>query len=368
MEAGKKPSTDVDMKPAKFPPTLDVQKEVKVGAHLGEAPPKEGKKRKRLSFDEVSNIALEGIGDGPLKTCKAVEVAAKKLKLDGKVELWNYVGELKDAAAVNNTVAKIWRLNGETMHHMWRTSPDHVLESFKYVDLTLAKEWLEGKHATHVLILSGDGGLGKTSLGEAMLSRICPDGFWFVDDPDDFRELEGLLEEGQGILIDEITLHKYEPNAIKKLFDVVKARRVKCRHFNATKPKRCPIILCTNSKKSAFFPAMECKNDRTGVFRRMLFQNVLQDARSLPVHQTAPAASAQDGTHVGWKVYLNTVCEKALLESRFDSLVNVAVDIGVALASEVQENATSLAETAGLKPLERKRFLRACADVTIICS
>ena len=368
MEAGKKPSTDVDMEPAKFPATLDVAKELKVGAHPGETPAKEGKKRKRLSFDEVSNIVLEGIGDGPLKTGKALEAAAKKLKLDGKVELWNYLGELKDAAAVNNAVAKVWRLSGETMHHMWRKSPDHVLECFKYVGLPLAKEWLEGKHTTHVLILSGDGGLGKTSLGEAMVSRICPDGFWFVDDPDDFRELEGLLEEGQGILIDEITLRDYKPNEIKKLFDVQKTRRIKCRHFNATKPKACPMILCTNSKESAFFPTMECKNDRTGVFRRMRFQKVLQDVRILPVKQTAPAASAQGGTQVGWKVFLRNVCEKGLLENRIDHLVNVAMEFGVVLASEVQDNATSLAETAGLKPLERKRFLLACTDMATIVS
>jgi hypothetical protein len=364
MEVGKKPSTDVDMEPAKFPATLDVRKELKSAAHPGETPAKEGKKRKRLSFDEVSDIVLEGIGEGPLKTGRALEAAAKKLKLEGKVELWNYVGDFKDAAAVSNAVAKVWRLSGETMHHMWRKSPDHVLESFKYADLPLAKEWLEGEHATRVLILSGDGGLGKTSMAEAMLFRLCPDGFWFVDDPDDFRELEGLLEEGQGILIDEITLQGYKPNDIKKLFDVQKTRRIKCRHFNATRPKACPMILCTNSKQRAFFQDMECANDRTGVFRRMFFQNVLQDVRSLPVQQNALAEIAPVGKQVDWKVFLEEVCEKGLLNHRFDSLVNVAMDLGVALASEAQENATPLAEAVGLKPLERKRFLHACAHVT----
>ena len=126
------------------------------------------------------------------------------------------------------------------------------------------------------------------------------------------------------------------------------------------------MILCTNSKESVFFPAMACKNDRTGVSRRMLFQTVLHDVRILPVNQTAPAASAGGGTRVAWKVFLEAVCEKALLESRLTLLVNVAMDFGVALASEVQENATSLAESAGLKPLEQKRFVRACADVVVV--
>ena len=101
-----------------------------------------------------------------------------------------------------------------------------------------------------------------------------------------------------------------------------------------------------------------------GVFRRMLFQRVLRDVRSLLVDQAAPAASSQDGTHVCWRALLKTVCDKALQESCVDSLVKVAMAFGVALVSEVEENATSLAEAAGLKPLEWKRVLHAYAEVT----
>ena len=34
---------------------------------------------------------------------------------------------------------------------------------------------------------------------------VCP---WFLDNADDFREIDGLLQKGQGFLIDEITLKK----------------------------------------------------------------------------------------------------------------------------------------------------------------
>ena len=94
-EAGKKPSTDVDTNPAKYPATLDLKKELESKRHPGETAPKESRKRKRLSFDEASNIIIEGVGSGPLRTVKALEQAARDLKHKGQVELWNYLGGLK---------------------------------------------------------------------------------------------------------------------------------------------------------------------------------------------------------------------------------------------------------------------------------
>ena len=137
MEEGKKPSTDLDMCPATFPLRLDVQKEMGQNPHPGDAPVREGRKRKRLSFDEVSNIILEGVGDGPLITGKMLEQAAKRLKIDGKVELWNYVGELKDAAAVDAVVAKVWRLQGQLRHPLWCTASDHSLRDFNFDHLEI---------------------------------------------------------------------------------------------------------------------------------------------------------------------------------------------------------------------------------------
>ena len=85
---------------------------------------------------------------------------------------------------------------------------------------------------THTLVLSGDGGLKKTSLAEALIHLVSPGGFWFLDDPDDLRELEGQVQPGHGLLVDEIEMSSWTPNQIKKLFDVVKSRRIKCRHIN----------------------------------------------------------------------------------------------------------------------------------------
>ena len=89
-----------------------------------------------------------------------------------------------------------------------------------------------------MLVLSGDGGLGKTALAEAL--AVSPEGFWCVDDPDDFRELDGNIEAGQAVVVDEVGLGASPVNEVKKLMDAEKQRRVRCRHFNGTIPKGRP--------------------------------------------------------------------------------------------------------------------------------
>ena len=81
LEPGKKPSTDLDLEPAKFPSGLNLDEELKANKDPREAEPKSNKKRKRLTFDEVSNVVLEGVGNGPLRSRKELEAAAKKLKV-----------------------------------------------------------------------------------------------------------------------------------------------------------------------------------------------------------------------------------------------------------------------------------------------
>ena len=228
------------------------------------------------------------------------------------------------------------------------------------------RKWREGKHATQVSVLSGDGGLGKTSLAEALMLEKCPQGFWFLDDPDDFRELQGLLSSGQGIVIDEISMSDYTPNQIKKLFDVKKTRRIKCRHFNGTKPNGCPMILSTNSPFESFFPKMQDKNDKTGVFRRTLFESIDSNIiRQLTQTSTTTTDTAKHEDNA-WCVCLKEICRQAALTAgRTESLVRAADDLGIALTSEVQEHASVLASTVGLKALEQKRFLGAVMHMPI---
>ena len=93
-------------------------------------------------------------------------------------------------------------------------------------------------------------------------------------------------------------MSSYTPNQIKKLFDVRKTRRIKCRHFNGTKPKGRKMILTTNSVKEKFFPTLDDKNDRTGIFRRHLFENVITDIRSTQHQYAQPSGEGASSKNV----------------------------------------------------------------------
>lgn len=365
MRPGKKPSTDLDLKPATYPPSMDLKAELK---QTKEEQASKGKKRKRLSFDEFSNVVIEGVGAGPLRTGKAVEETASRLKDDGNVELWNYVGDFKTAKDVNIAVSKVWRLRGDrAAHPLFHMQATYPLEAFSYQEFQSIKQWLEGKWKTHTLVLSGDGGLGKSGLGEALLMRVCPGGFWFLDDPDDFRELDGLLEQGHGLMIDEITLYATPPNQIKKLFDLEKTRRVQCRHFNGTIPQGCPRIVTTNSELHEFYPAKMSKQNRTGVMRRQLFEHIDRDVRVTAATSTVPllpvlAAASTAPSQGDWGAFLERVCVRAHVAHHVTQAHLACEQLGVALQEEVVEAAADIARRIGMKPFESRRFIAAVQE------
>ena len=167
MEPGKKPSTDIDQHPARYPADLDLKRELAAARHPGDGVETEGKAkksqkvRKLLTFDEVSNTVIEGIGEGPLQTGKALEEAARQLKQRGSVELWNFLGHLKTAAESNALVSKVWRLHGVQVHPLWRGKSPFQLDQFNIDGLEEVAAWRAGKWKSHALVLSGDGGLER---------------------------------------------------------------------------------------------------------------------------------------------------------------------------------------------------------------
>jgi hypothetical protein len=60
-------------------------------------------------------------------------------------------------------------------------------------DLPKVIDWLENKSDSHTFAFSGDGGTGNANLMEALLITKSPAGFWFLHEPDDFREIERLI-------------------------------------------------------------------------------------------------------------------------------------------------------------------------------
>ena len=177
-----------------------------------------------------------------------------------------------------------------------------------------------------------------------------------MDDPDDFREIEGLIRPEHGLLVDELTLEAFTPNQIKKLFDLEKFRRVRCRHLNASIPAGCRRIFCTNSAQEDFYPKMANQHDRTGVLRRQLFQTVSSDTRLAFLRKTASTKDKPELARSKWRQFLDKVCEKAAVMHCVDSLVAAATEMGVGLETEVVQFARDLAKAAGLKRLETLRF------------
>ena len=107
---------------------------------------------------------------------------------------------------------------------------------------------------------------------------------------------------------------------------------------------------------------MTNEHDRVGVFRRQLFQTIASDLRQPFVKQAPPASCMVNAPlNVPWKVFLRGLCERASVQNRFETLVHVADNFGVAFSSEVASCAQQLLEAAGLKPLEKSRFLTALA-------
>ena len=108
-----------------------------------------------MTFDEVSKVVLEGVGEGSLKTGRDLEAASKKLKLQGKTELWNYLGDLKNAADAFRLVSKVRGMLGGNAHQIFNTTSKFPLDAFKLAFLPSVRSWLKGEFKTKSLVRSG---------------------------------------------------------------------------------------------------------------------------------------------------------------------------------------------------------------------
>jgi hypothetical protein len=309
-------------------------------------------------------VIIEGIGEGPIRTLTALDAATKSMKMQGNVELWNYLGSLSSAANTDELLCKVWRLHGVVVHPLFCKAPPYPLQAFIYDDLEEVGKWLNGMYTTHTLILSGDGDLGKTCLVEALLCEVCPEGCWFLEGPDDCRELQGQIKPTHGLDVDEIELASFPPNQIKKLLCLEKTRRVKYRHFNATIPPGCARIYSTNSGFEQSYPKMKNKHGRNGVMRRQLFQVVSRDVRRQSAVASASTSvapvlhSSTSGTPaMAWREKLQQACAASYLDKYFPRACRIAKELGVALSSEITQVGEEIARRADMKQLERGRFL-----------
>ncbi len=100
------------------------------------------------------------------------------------------------------------------------------------------------------------------------------------------------------------------------------------------------------------------------MFRRQLFQVVRRDvrvrARTAPSQSTSQPSTqspaAMDGAQ-DWEIFLEQACQAAFLAQYCEAARDAAVQLGVALRSEVVEIGDDIASHVGMRPLERRRFI-----------
>ena len=284
--SAKKLEADLDKAPWSWPPqtyaALDVFRRTKTAqsaqqdARNGKAG-KQGRKRALLTFSEVTDVFVEG----NVRSEKEAWTVAKHRKEQGDDTLFNTLGS---HASLSDLVAKVqraWyseRLSGGTLV----LTPPYALNTFAAPAAVGpgVVEWMAGGYKGKVLILSGDGGLGKTEFCCAVMKEVVGP-FHFLNKLDRLKDV--TFAPGQGLLVDELCLADRGIDDVKALLDVEKTRDVHCRNKDGTVPAGVPRIFSTNWPWEEFWPQAAFKRQHTGAIRRrVLWVNVLEP---LPLHR-----------------------------------------------------------------------------------
>ena len=159
------------------------------------------------------------------------------------------------------------------------TAPDYTLDKFVapaslHVDL---EDWIDGGWKTTALILSGDGGLGKTEFACALAHRVSESKqFHFINKGDRIRDI--IFRRGQSLVWDEAGFASRSLDDIKGIFDLKKNRDVQCRNRDGLLPKNTARIFSTNLEWHQFFPR-EMYLKPKPVTRRILWIDIKSDLR-----------------------------------------------------------------------------------------
>ena len=261
LPSAKKLQKDMDPSPLFWPPTFtpkkaleviqsvdakqlhrnktDVQDQIKAAQKTS----KEAKRRTTLTFSEFTDYVIEN----RCQDENDVWRLAKCLKTKGEDLMWNYL-EHRD---VGNTLRKALR----GWHH--ESMPQGMLQ--KSVEFPLSafcvppavQNWVKFLSSEKVLILHGQGGLGKTELACAVMHSLTGV-FFFLDKLDAAKKIH--FRGGEELVVDDVNFSKLDIDDMRSWLDVKKPRFAHCRNDDAFLPAGTKRIFTTNFDIVDFFP------------------------------------------------------------------------------------------------------------------
>ena len=223
-------------------------------------------KRKTMTFGELSDIVIEK----DVQTTEDLWAEAKKRKVSGDDTLWNKCGDDKH---LSQTLKKI--LNG------WYGDPSSTLRSTTPYTLDMfyvpkeAQLWLDGAYKHRTLILSGPGGIGKTSLATCLLLAVCKR-FHFITRLDELRSID--IGKNAGLLWDEANMRNLDVDQMKAVMDLEHTRTIHCRNTDGCLPKNCARIFSCNHTRLQMFGDIRAEHTEA-IDRRHLWTQLVGDTR-----------------------------------------------------------------------------------------
>lgn len=295
MPSGKKLLSDLDREPWSYPSTQPAALVALCGQETPQLDGRSkvvapGRKRKFLSFSEVTDIFVEGA----VRTERDAWTVAKRHKESGDDALWNTLGDGRCVASMVAKVRKAWACEDMDSGTLIK-QPAYNLSNFvplgSFDKRLLA--WLQKDHKELSLFLCGKGGRGKTELACALMHIVSPTKtFHFVNKVDRLRDIS--ICPGEGLVIDEAYFGCREIDDAKALLDISKSRDVSCRNRDGHIPAGTPRIFSTNWSWGTFWPREVALEDHAeAIRRRILWIDVTRDLRKIASEVKLPLVEQQ---------------------------------------------------------------------------
>jgi len=282
--SSRKPPHEIDPSPEIWPPSTKLESLMNISPqqaarnNMEVDSKKPQKQRTRLTGSEVTDLFVEH----SIVSTKGAWQLAKRLKIDGQPQLWETLFAVPSVAQLMAKFLEAWHERPASGTLL--TTCEFPLSSF-FVPRE-CEQWLQADHQTKTLIIHGLPKRGKTELACALMLRVRPGGYHFLNTTDDLRRVEVAADEG--LVIDETLFRDHSPNDCKSWCDLKKQRFTQARNSNGRIPQGTPRIFTTNYSWQEFWPPGLLAPDQIeSIQRRVLWLSCSSDLRKL-----APAIAA----------------------------------------------------------------------------